>query len=256
MHVHAFTDGRDTSPHGACAVPRRDPRRRDGGRPVLRDGPRPPLGTGASGPTTRSCTAWAARAGRRGRGGQGELRPRRDRRVHRAGRDRRSGGGPDPVRRRGDLLQLPAGPGPRALVGAHAGRLRRLRPRARPAASALRADDRVRRRRRCARRVPGRGSRRRSGTGAGLPRRRAAPRRRDREVRPRHLLLRRRLRDALRRRGVGAGRLAARRPHLRQEAEHERRAGLPTTSSPASPTTATGSASSTSRTPTWSATPA
>ena len=43
------------------------------------------------------------------------------------------------------------------------------------------------------------------------PRRRSAARRRDREVRPRHLLLRRRLRDALLGRGVGAGRLAARR---------------------------------------------
>ena len=67
----------------------------------------------------------------------------------------------------------------------------------RPAASPLRADDRVRRRRRRPRRLPGRGSRRRAGAGARLPRRRSAARRRDREVRPRHLLLRRRIRDAL-----------------------------------------------------------
>ena len=60
---HAFTDGRDTLPHGgrgylaragALAAPGRP--HRHGQRPLLRDGPRHPLGADASSPTTRSST--------------------------------------------------------------------------------------------------------------------------------------------------------------------------------------------------------
>ena len=45
--IHAFTDGRDVSPHSAIARPRRAARRphRDGRRPLLRDGSRQALGS-------------------------------------------------------------------------------------------------------------------------------------------------------------------------------------------------------------------
>ena len=60
---HAFTDGRDTLPHGgrgylararALAAPGRPDRHRQ--RPLLRDGPRHAAGSGPSSPTTRSST--------------------------------------------------------------------------------------------------------------------------------------------------------------------------------------------------------
>ena len=253
--MHAFTDGRDTSPHGSGAAtsPGSPASRPSSGRYYAMDRDR------QLGP--RQAGVRRDRARRR--------RARADDAVEAVKASYAAGvtdefiepvvigdpsRGPDPVRRRGGLLQLPARPSPRALVGAHPGRLHGFDRGPDPPLPALRADDGVRRRHRRSRRVPGRGPRRRSGTGARRPRRRPAPRRRDREVRPRHLLLRRRLRDPVRRRGVGAGRLAPRRPDLRQEAEHERRRGRRPRRATASPTTATGSASSTSRTPTWSAT--
>ena len=89
--IHAFTDGRDTSPtSGAASVAgveaacreAGDRPRRLGRRPLLRDGPRPALGPHAAG--GRPALRGHGRAPRRhGRGGgQGRLRARRDRRVH------------------------------------------------------------------------------------------------------------------------------------------------------------------------------
>ncbi len=87
-------------------------------------------------------------------------------------------------------------------------------------------------------------------------RRQPAARRRDREVRPRHLLLQRRQRAG----GGGGratpGRIAARRPHLRPQAGDERRRRGRGLRQPAGTRAATASGSSTSPTPTWSATPA
>ena len=62
-------------------------------------------------------------------------------------------------------------------------------------------------------------------------RRAPAARRRDREVRPRHLLLQRRPRAGVRGGGAQPGRLAARRADLRPQARDERRARRPTRSS-------------------------
>ena len=86
---------------------------------------------------------------------------------------------------------------------------------------------------------------------------RAAPaaRRRDREVRPRHLLLQRRPRGGVAGGDAIARAEPARRAELRPEAGDVRRRGRRARSSTRS-ATATRSASSTSRTPTWSATPA
>ena len=70
--IHAFTDGRDVSPHLGRARPRRAARRadRDRRRPLLRDGPRPALG------------AHPARL-RRDRRGRGRARGRPGRRGRR-----------------------------------------------------------------------------------------------------------------------------------------------------------------------------
>ena len=81
-----------------------------------------------------------------------------------------------------------------------------------------------------------------------------AARRRDREVRARHLLLQRRARARVGGGGAPPGRLAARRRHLRRAARDERRGGRRERSSSAGRPTATGSGSSTSPTPTWSGT--
>ena len=82
-----------------------------------------------------------------------------------------------------------------------------------------------------------------------------AARRRDREVRARHVLLRRRSRAAPRRRGLGARPLAPRRPHLRPRAR-DVGCGRRAAASPSASATATRSPSSISRTPTWSGIPA
>ena len=83
----------------------------------------------------------------------------------------------------------------------------------------------------------------------------AAAHRRDREVRARHLLLQRRRRDALSRRGPRAGALAQGR-HLRPEAGDERRRGHRQAGRRRSAAAATTSSSATTPTATWSATPA
>ena len=87
------------------------------------------------------------------------------------------------------------------------------------------------------------------------PGRAPAARRRDREVRPRHLLLQRRRGVPVRRRAARAGALAARRPDLRLQARDERRRGRPRIRRRLAGGPADASASSTSPTPTWSATP-
>ena len=60
--VHAFTDGRDVSPHAAERGSRRAARRphRDGLRPLLRDGSRQPLGAHRPRARARSSTARAS----------------------------------------------------------------------------------------------------------------------------------------------------------------------------------------------------
>ena len=91
---------------------------------------------------------------------------------------------------------------------------------------------------------------------AGRPRHRAAARGRDREVRARDLLLQRRRGGPVRGRGALAGRLAARRADLRQEAGDERRGGRRRVRRALAGARARLRRSSTSPTRTWSATPA
>ena len=117
---------------GRREVPRGDRggRRRAGrlgDRPLLRDGPRPALGSHPEG--LRPARARQGRASRRQRraGGQGRVRARRDRRVHRRHHGRR--GGAHPRGRRRARLQLPARPHARDHARAGRGRLRRDRPR-------------------------------------------------------------------------------------------------------------------------------
>ena len=108
--IHAFTDGRDVSPHSAVARPRgaADGPDRDRRRPLLRDGPRQALGSHRA--RARRDREGRGRARRRpDRRGAGELRPRRHRRVHRADRARRPPA-PRPGDGHRDLLQLPPRP--------------------------------------------------------------------------------------------------------------------------------------------------
>ncbi len=118
-----------------------------------------------------------------------------------------SPGGARQGRRRLHLLQLP--PGPRA--AAHAGvlrpRVRALRPRSPPAARRLRHHDRVQEGVPRPRRLPARAPHPRARRGARRARPASAAHRRDREVRPRDLLLQRR--------GGGGG--ARRAPHPRPQ---------------------------------------
>ena len=92
--------------------------------------------------------------------------------------------------------------------------------------------------------------------GVAPRRQRAAPaaRRRDGEVRARHLLLQRRRGGRVPRRGAPARRLAARRQDLRREAGDERRPGDRCLRRGVAGGRLRASRSSTSRTPTWSAT--
>ena len=186
------------------------------------------------------------------------LRPRRERRVRRADGDRR-GRRRGPRRRPARPRQLPGRPG--APADPRPGRPRlhgfdRAAPDGRPAPTrpARRDDDRVRGRPAGRGRLPARGG---PVAGPGVLGGRLAPvpRRRDREVRPRDVLLQRRGRGALSGRGAAA-RSRARGRDLRPRAGDERgrrhrrpgrgdRVGRATTSS-----------SPTSPTRTWSATPA
>ena len=87
-------------------------------------------------------------------------------------------------------------------------------------------------------------------------RRRPAPRRRDREVPARDVLLQRRRGGAVRRRAARARAVAARRPDLRPQARDERARGGRRVRRALGRGRAARSRSSTSPTPTWSATPA
>ncbi len=192
VHVHAFTDGRDTSPTGGAGLPRGYPRRRHRLRALLRHGSRPPVRPRQARLRRDRPRDRRARR-RRGRGRARPLRGGGDRRVHPADRDRRPGPRPHPGRGHGHLLQLPARPRPRAGACARRSRLRGVRPRAGAAAAVLRPDDRVRRGHPRPGGVRGRAAHRRAGIDPGRGRDRPGARRRDREVRPRDLLLRRRV---------------------------------------------------------------
>ena len=114
---HAFTDGRDTLPHGGRSYLaelerwlRQAGRDRHRQRPLLRDGPRHPLGADQARlrrdrPRPRACDAASAAEAI-----EAAYERERDRRVRQADRDRRLR-----RRRRGrrrDLRQLPPRPGP------------------------------------------------------------------------------------------------------------------------------------------------
>ena len=219
--VHAFTDGRDTSPKGGAkflaAVEALDGARvgsRD--RALLRHGPRRPLGPGPEG--VRPARARQGRAPRRQRraGRQGRLRARRDRRVHRRHDGRR--GGLHPPGRRGAGLQLPAGPHARDHARAGGSGLRRDRPRRGGGRRALRDAGRVRRGLGLPRRLPARAPGGHARAGDRRPRAEAAARRRDREVPARDVLLQRRRGGRARGRDVQARAVPARRPDLRPQA--------------------------------------
>ena len=176
---------------------------RNGLRALLRDGSRQPLG--ADRPRSRSDRVRRGHACRGSRrGGSRELRAGSDRRVRRAGRAR--GASAPRSRGRRDLLQLPSRSGA-AAVGA-------------PARSGNRSDDDDALPRGLP--VPGRlrraGSQKHARRGSGRQRPAPAPRRRDREVRPRDVLLQRRRGERVAGRAPDPRTLAARRPELRPEA--------------------------------------
>ena len=114
--IHAFTDGRDVSPHAAAADLADAPRGADRNRrrALLRDGSRQPGRANRAG-RRRDSRRRRRRGDRPRRRRGGELRRRRDRRVHRADRARRPSA-PPPRDRCRDLLQLPTGSGPAALA--------------------------------------------------------------------------------------------------------------------------------------------
>ena len=157
---------------------------RDRRRPLLRDGPRRALGKNR---TRLRRDRARARAGMRRPDAAAlrasELRRRRHRRVHRADRQRRRAAAG--CRGRGDLLQLPPRPRTPALAA--------------PARSRFRPDDddALQRGPRLPRRVRRDARRGHARRGAVASRAAAAARRRDREVRPRHVLLQRRPRGGV-----------------------------------------------------------
>ena len=184
---------------GARELPLRRGRRtdRDRERPLLRHGPRPPLGPHAArlrGDDPRPGRPQHRPGGRR----RTRLRPRHHRRVHRAVRHhhrRRPAGGAAVRRRRGRLLQLPGRSRPPVDPRAGLRRLRRLRSDV--AAGPARPDlDRVRRHVRPARGLsaPDLLGQPRRGPRGARPNQPAA--RRDGEVRPRDVLLQLRRRAA------------------------------------------------------------
>ena len=220
--IHALTDGRDTLPHNGAGYVEEVERwlRRTGrigtvgGRYWGMDRDRRWDRTKKAYDAIVHAQGAARRLGRRG--DQGLLRAGRHRRVHRADRDRRL------RRRRGrravHLHQLPSRPGPPDDPGARRAGLRRVRPRRR---RALRGDDddRVPPRLALPGRLPAEGARDHARPGDLRAGRAPAARRRDREVRARHLLLRRG------QGGGAAGRGAAASPSRRATSR-------PTTTSP------------------------
>ena len=173
-------------------------------RPLLRDGPRSALGPdGARAPRDRRRRGQARRRSRRR--DPRELRRRRHRRVRRAGRPRRPPA-PRPAARHGDLLQLPAGPRPPAEPEAPRGGRRSD------------DDDALPIRSRLSRRIRRAGRPRDDGRDPRRPRHPPAPRRRDGEVRARHVLLQRRPRGRVAGRDANPRAEPARRAELRPQA--------------------------------------
>ena len=133
---HAADGGRRLHPGaGALATSRRTDRH--GVRPLLRHGPRSPLGQDRARLRRDRGRPGAAGRERRGRD-QRRLRTRRDRRVRAPARDRRLRRGRG--RRRGPAFQLPPGPGTATRAGAGRAGLRRVLPRSRPPGSPGHAD--------------------------------------------------------------------------------------------------------------------
>ena len=221
FRLHALLDGRDTPPRSALefvpALEARAGRRPPGcpdrvrGRAVLRDGPRPALGPDGAGLRRDRPRGGGARAQRDRRDRRG-VRPGHRRRV-RAADDHRSRRRPDrrpahrPRARR--PRELPSRSGPPARPRARGPGVRRLRPgcSGRPARAGRPArghDDRVRGGPARPGRVPagGRALPRGRDRGGGLA---PAPRRRDGEVRARHVLPQRRPGGAVPERGPDPG---------------------------------------------------
>ena len=257
---HAFTDGRDTLPHGGRGYLGELERwLRQAGRVATVSGRYYAMDRDTRWERTKLAYdaivhAEGLRAASSAEAIEASYERERDRRVRQADRDRRLRRRRRGRRRRSSSTSVPTGRGEMTRALAEPG-LRRVLPRRRPAARAD-DDDRVPQGLALSGRLP-RGAAEDDPGGDDLRGRRApAARRRDREVRPRHLLLQRRPRAGVGGGGAPPGRLAARRPHLRPQAGDERprrrrhlrrRTGRRAT---------TASASSTSPTPTWSATPA
>ena len=259
--VHAFTDGRDTLPTvgaglhrraRALAAPRGPHRHRR--RALLRDGPRPALG------------AHQARL-RRDRPRRGLARRRPPTAAIAAARERDETDefikptviGDYDGMADGDVvdpLQLPPRPRPRAHQGARRARTSTSSIAATPPEIELTTLTEYHEGWPYPVAFPPRAPETTLAEVLAERGRAPAARRRDREVRPRHLLLQRRPRGGVGGGGARAGRLAARRPHLRPQAGDERRRGGRGVRRAAGARATTASGSSTSPTPTWSATPA
>ena len=110
--IHAFTDGRDVSPTSAVHDLAELPHDRIATvvGPLLRDGPRPALGADRARPR-RDLAGHGARGDRPHRGRAGELRRGGHRRVHRADRRSRAGRGSSPATRRSSSTSGPTEPG-------------------------------------------------------------------------------------------------------------------------------------------------
>ena len=216
---------------------------RDGRRPLLRDGPRQALGAHRPRASRRSSTASATHGGRcPSRRVRASYARRRHRRVRRAVHSRRDGRGSTP---RDAAIFFNFRPDRGRQLSQ-----RLLERRRRPD-----DDDPVRATTSTARSPSRSRTCRHARRGARAPRRAPAPRRRDREVRARHLLLQRR------RRGAWPGETRILVPSPRDVASYDLKpemsaAEVVADGVAASSATAIASASSTSPTPTWSGTPA
>ena len=202
--IHAFTDGRDTSPTGGEDYLRRS--RAGARRPATRASARvigryfamdrdkrwdrDPAGLRPARPRARRSTTCRSRRRRRATP-TSAARPTSSSPPTTVGDEAR-----DPPGRQRHRLQLPARPDARDHARARRAGLRRDRPRRRAAARALRDADRVRGGLAVPGRVPARAPERHAPAGDRARRRPPAARRRDREVPARDVLLRRRRGDA------------------------------------------------------------
>ena len=220
--IHAFTDGRDVSPHAAVHDLAELPRRadRDRRRAATTRWTATSAGSGPSARSTRS----SARSPSRGRTPSRTCRQQYDAGVTDEFIEPVALRGPagDRARRLGDLLQLPPGPGAAALAEAARGR-------ARPD-----DDDALPRRPRLPGRLRGAGRRGHDRRGPRRARRPPAPLRRDREVRARHVLLQRRPRGGVAGRDADPRPVAARRRRPTTRSRRCRRRRWPSASPPRS----------------------